>query len=111
MSLMTERITLHLRATKTGEDPFGNPIYGPPQVVEGVPAWWEPAGSTEDLAAAEQVTESYWVYTEDTRITYADEVTLHGPRDIRCNLTPPQWQPHGFLVPGFHRVLATAVSG
>jgi len=108
---MTEHITLHLRSQQTGEDEMGEPIYSDPVDVPGVDAWWEPAGSEEDVAAAEQVLRRYWVYTEDTRITAADAVTLHGPTDVRCELAPPQWQPGGFLVPGFIRVLVTAVSG
>ena len=111
MTLMTEHVTLHLRAQQTGEDAMGEPIFDPPQDVPGVDAWWEPAGSEEDTAAAEQVTRKYWLYTEDTRITHADAVTLHGPTDIRCELAPPQWQPGGYLVPGFMRVLVTDVSG
>jgi hypothetical protein len=84
VSLLTERVTLHLRGQQTGEDPMGDPIYSPPTDVPDVPAWWEPAGSSEDLASAAQVTRSYWLYTEDTRITAADAVTLHGPVDVRA---------------------------
>ena len=108
---MTERVTLHLQGQQTGEDPFGDPIYSPATDVPNVPAWWEPAGSSEDLASAAQVTRSYWLYTEDTRITAADAVTLHGPVDVRAELAPPQWQPGGYEVPGFMRVLVTAVNG
>jgi hypothetical protein len=111
MSLFTEKITLHLRAGMTGEDAFGDPIYSPATDVPDVAAWWEPAGSSEDLASAEQVTRSFWVYTENAQITAADAVTLHGPTDVRCELAPPQWQPGGFTVPGYMRALATAVTG
>ena len=108
---MSHRITLHLRPEKTGEDAFGEPVYGEPQDVPHVPAWWEMAGSEEDVAAAEQVLRRYWVYTEDVRVTYADQITLHGVVDLRCDLAPPQHQPGGFIVDGYTRVLATAVSG
>jgi hypothetical protein len=111
VGLMTHRITLHLRAVQSGEDAMGEPIYDPPQDVDGVPAWWEMAGSVEDVAAAEQVLLRYWLYTEDTRITAADQVTLHGVVDVRCDLAPPQHQPSGFVVDGYTRVLVTAVSG
>lgn len=112
MSLMTERITLHLRAQQVGTDPFGEPLYGDPEEVSGIPAWWEPAGSTEDLTDREQITESYWVYTGDYRLQASSEVTLHSVgRDIRCELSPPQPTPAGFELDGFVRALATRTAG
>lgn len=111
MSLFDQKLTAHLRSTPIGRDEFNEPVYGDPTDLE-LPAWWEPAGSTEDLAAAEQYTERYWVYVEDPRITGADSVTLHGAVDLRCEVIGnPGLQPPGVLVGGFARLLVEAVTG
>ncbi|MBW8171796.1 hypothetical protein K0651_01870 [Ornithinimicrobium sp. Arc0846-15] len=110
--LLSETITLRLRAQAESEDRYKDPVYGPPEVIHDVAAWWEPAASDEQEARSEMTRERYWVYTEDNRLTYADQVVLHGsPEDLLCDCAPPLQQPGGLIVDGFVKVLVERHTG
>ncbi len=112
MSLFSSLVTLHLRGQKTGVDKYGDPVFGPPQDVDS-PAWWEVSGSDEDIANAEQYTQRYnLLLPESAPVSGADAVTLRGVRDLRCELVgDPSYQPGGFVVDGYIRVVVERVSG
>ena len=109
MSLFTESVTLRFRGEKTGEDDYGNDVYGPPR-DESWPAWWEPRTSGEDTAAREQVTSGYWLYLpDDAPLDAADAVVLYGD-EYHVDGEPGR-QPGGFVVDGYIRAALTRVTG
>lgn len=76
--LMTQTATFIRRGSSVGVDDLGEPIYSPEAGVD-VPAWYEPAGSSEDTAAAEQVVTGYTVYVPNwvrSEFAAADRVVL-----------------------------------
>lgn len=109
MSLMTETCTLHLRGEKSGEDEYGEPIYSPPEDVESA-CWVEPAGTSEDMALANQLTFSYVAYLPlTTQISAVDALTWDG---VRFEVDgQPLKQAAGFIVEGFWRVNLKRVTG
>lgn len=109
MSLFTLTVTLRKRGEQTGEGQYGEPIYGPP-IDTDTPAWWEPRSSDENVAAREQYTSGYWVYTPlSADVSGADVVVLDGVEfDV---VGEPGRQPGGFIVEGHLKFAVERVTG
>ena len=110
MSLMTETCTLVLAGGPTGEyDRYGEPVIGPPR-RESWPCWFEPRTSGEDVRAADQQTDGYWLYLPlGAPLTSADSVVL--PVGEYEAVGEPAYQPGGFLVEGFLKTALERVRG
>lgn len=109
MSLFTEQVTLRTAGGIIGEDDYGDPIYGPPQQAS-VAAWWEPRGSSEDTAAAEQYVSGYWLYCPlGTDLAGADVVILMG--EEYQVIGQPGVQPGGYVIEGFIKAAVERVTG
>lgn len=109
MSLFTETVVIRGR-TVTGEDDYGNDVYG--WVERTAAAWWEPRTSGEQTDAREQVTSGYWLYLDEgTALNASAQVKLGGVGDWYEVDGEPGRQPGGFVVDGYVRVALKEVAG
>ena len=113
MTLMSHAATWHLQGEVTGEDRYGEPVYGPPRDVS-TPAWWESLTAEENALRGDVQTVRYRLYVPiDAPAEGADAVTLHSDgRAERCELASSlERQPGGFVVDGYATVVVERVSG
>ena len=107
---MTETCTLVLAGGPTGEyDRYGEEIISE-ATEEEWPCWYEPRTSGEDVRAADQQTDGYWLYLPmDAPLSSADAVRL--PMGEYEAVGEPAVQPGGFRVPGFLKTALERVRG
>jgi hypothetical protein len=109
VSIFTHVVTLRFRGVVTGQDDYGNDVYGPDR-DESWPAWWEPRTSGENTTAQEQVTSGYWLYLQlAAPLTAADAVVIDG-REYQV-VGEPGRQPGGFAIDGYQKAALERVTG
>lgn len=100
--MFTQTVTFIRRGAVSGHDDMGEPILGEDTAVD-VPAWYEPAGSTEDTAAAQQVVTGFMVYTPQyvyDEFGTADAVLLDFDPSEYEIVGEIAWVPDGYIAPG-----------
>lgn len=109
-SLFTEMVTVRHPGGLTGEyDKYGQPIESPP-FTETVSAWYEPRGSSEDVAAKDQQINGYWLYMNRAYdLSSEDQVMIEG-NWYEVDGEPGR-MPNGFLLGGYSSVALRRVTG
>lgn len=109
MSLFSETVTLVSRGGVTGQDEYGNDMYGP-VVRTDYPAWLEQRNGTEDTNAREQSVANMWLFLPlDAPLESVDAVEWDG-RTWEVDGEPGR-QPGGFEVEGYQVAALRRVTG
>lgn len=113
MTLFSETVLLRTKGAVVERDRYGREKTAGVDVDVTHPAWFEPRGSSENVAAKEQYIEGYWLYLPVDAPMGWDEVIL-GPDpggEPYQMVGKPGYQPAGFVVEGFYRIALERVTG
>lgn len=109
-SLFTETVTVRHPGGPTGErDQYNRPILAPP-FTETVSAWYEPRGSSEDVAAKDQQNDGYWLYMNRSYDLSAEDQVLIEGGWYEVDGEPGR-MPNAFLLGGYSSVALKRVRG
>lgn len=109
MNLFTETAILRVRGQVTSTDRYGREVREP-DVDTPWPAWWEPRGHAENVAAAEQYVSGYWLYLPLDAPAFDVIVGPDGGHEFQA-VGKPGRQPAGFIVEGFQTMAIEDVEG